>query len=155
MGMAAPVANENPRRSGEECKRMNLLQTNIEKILKILSSTPTVAAQKEHLDWLKDQIQAIQKKMSYLEEENAKLIKENESLSLELSSFKNNDEYIDIGVCSLKKSPHGGYFPEPLCPSCKKPLSPFSNGKFFVCSSCVVKIDSKAIRAALMRAEIS
>lgn len=130
---------------------MNLIQGGIENIIKMLSSAPTIAAQKEHLDWLRDQLKAAETKLNFLEKENSRLNNENNQLVLQLSSLKKEPEYLDLGICSLKANSSGGYFLDPLCSSCKKPLSPFSNGKFFVCASCALKIEAKAIRAALIK----
>lgn len=134
---------------------MNLIQGGIENIIKILSAAPTIAAQKEHLDWLKEQLKAAENQLNLLEAENKRISDENKELILTISLLKKEPQYLDLGICALKANPSGGYFSNPLCSSCKKPLSPLSNGKFLVCASCAVKIESKAVRAALSNISIS
>ncbi len=130
---------------------MSLIQGGVEKALSLLGSAPTVAAQKAHLDWLREQLLAAEKKYADLESENTQLLRENRELQKELSVLKKEVEYLDLGMCVLKANPAGGYFDTPLCPSCKKPLSKFATGHL-VCGSCAIKLDPMAVNAAVKKA---
>ena len=79
-----------------------------------------------------------------------KLLKENQKLKNEISKYEN---YIDLGVCALKRNPEGGLFHTPLCPSCHTPLaSSFINMSEMRCPICEVRIPSKDIHAAIAKA---
>ena len=127
---------------------MSLIQGGVEKALSLLGSAPTVAAQKAHLDWLREQLLVAEKKYADLENENTQLLRENRGLQKELSTLKKEAEYLDLGVCSLKTNSDGGYEKTPLCPTCKRPLSKGMLGKYF-CGPCDYHVSIMEVDASI------
>ena len=110
---------------------MEIIQGGIEKALELLRAAPTVAAQKAHLDWLRDQLHAAEKYKIKLEEENLSLLCENKDLHSELAVLKAQKQHIDLG--SFLVSPNALSWTV-LCPRCHKPLS--QEGVNYHCRPC-------------------
>jgi len=102
----------------------------IDDLLKLLDRIPLW----KKLNALPDRVDELEKRIAILE-----------------SASKEPSEFLDLGMCLLKRNPTGGYFNTPLCPSCKKPLSDFFPGKLN-CGSCSVVLDSMAVMAAVKKA---
>ena len=129
---------------------MSLFQDGIDKTLELLRGAPTVAAQKAHLDWLKDQLTEVEKKLKALEDENTQLLRENRALRTELDGLKKADQYLDLVSCAVKMGPDGKYADIPLCPSCKKPYS--TMGAKYVCGTCGIRQPMGPVRGAIAEA---
>lgn len=125
---------------------MSLIQGGIDKALELLGSAPTVAAQKAHLDWLREQLTEAEKKLKALEEENTQL-------RAELENHKANDPYLDMVSCLFKRGSDGEYSDIPLCPSCKRPFSKLG-GVNVGCGTCGIKLHVAEIAKAKQKANL-
>lgn len=104
--------------------------------LVMVKDAQTLPVVRERLALVQDKLAAIEKQLVALEAENSDLLRENRELRKQLESAQKEDEYLDLGCCFLKRNPTGGYFKNPLCPSCKKPFSDMAGR--YACGSCGV-----------------
>ena len=109
----------------------------------------TLPVLRERLILAQEQVVIAEKKTAELEAENADLLRENRELRKQIDFSRKDDEYLDLGICCVKRNAQGGYFDTPLCPSCKKPFTRL--GGYTICGSCSVNIDSKAVREAVKK----
>jgi hypothetical protein len=120
----------------------------LKEALAFAKDAQTLPVLRERLALAQEQAALAEQKTAALEAENAELLRENRELRKQLEACKKEDEYLDLGMCLIKKNPKGGYFDVPLCPSCKKPLSKGMLGRYF-CSPCDYHVESMAVDASI------
>ena len=114
-----------------------LIPGGIDKALSELSSSPTVADQKVHIDRLRDQLTRAEERMQKLEIEKAGLLKDKEGLRRQLHELESlkQGEFLDMGIWILKRKPQKRGRFEVLCGHCLLPLTDLKPS-FLVCSAC-------------------
>jgi hypothetical protein len=100
----------------------------LEELLKLLNQIPAWKRMSE----LPDRVDTLEKRLAELEKQKP--------------GVPNENEYLDLGRCSLRKKPTGGYFDTPLCPTCKKPLSQFG-AQSLGCGTCAIKLRATDVMA--------
>ena len=95
-----------------------------------LGNIPTVAAQKAHLDLLRERFSALENELGKLRQENIELLREykeiktvleNKTKLIEELTF--NTVLADIGPCKIKIDTQKNILPGYYCPKCHLPLT--------------------------------
>ena len=121
-------------------------------IINNIKEAKSIEAAQIHIGYLQEKLADVEKKVASLESENADILRENIELKKQLESIKKDEQYLDLGMCLIKKNPQGGYFDTPLCTKCKNPLSHADfAGKSF-CDPCKVFLESTTVNAAVKKA---
>ena len=118
--------------------------------LALAKEAESIQAAQIHLAYVHEKLVDAENKIAALEAENAGLLRENRELREQVGSTKEEDKYLDLGMCLIKRNPQGGYFATPLCPTCKKPLSSFH--KKILCERCKTYLNEQEVRVAVRKA---
>jgi len=105
------------------------------KILDILGEIPTSAVLRERLAFVKEQVQAMEKTIETLQEENSNLKKQVSQLQTELSSKAKADEFVEQDGALFKRNGTKGYHRAVFCIKCKGPMTSLPHTPFICTAS--------------------
>ena len=92
-------------------------------IEKAINEHGSAAIQKERIEWVKEQITALEKKNGELETKNEQLVSENATLRAQLATAKKADEFEEHYGAAFKRKPDGSFHHGIYCPIHHLPAS--------------------------------
>lgn len=104
---------------------LDVIDASVKKAFDALSDLPTVAAQKAHLDFLRDKYAHAERDVVNLQKENLELRRASDDIKDQLAKAKRNLAELafqtilaDIGPCKVKIDVNRSVLPGYYCPKC-------------------------------------
>ena len=101
-----------------------------------IDSFRTSGVQAERIALLKDQLEALAKRVVELEAENAKLQTENAKITEELSRHRVAAEFVEYRGALFRREEPGLYGKDPICPKCHALTAPPAIRRFGALYQC-------------------
>jgi hypothetical protein len=96
----------------------------------------SAAIMRERLDLIRDQAQALEKKMADLQDENTRLKKRIAELEADLAAKTKRNEFVEHRGALFKRKPTGAYHNAVFCPDCEGPMMSLEGELPFHCGPC-------------------
>jgi regulator of replication initiation timing len=103
---------------------------------KLIGELPTNSVLRERAAFLKEQVEAMEKRASELEQENRDLRRKLGELESEQASRLMTKEFVEHRGALFKHKPEGGYHRAVFCPTCKRSTSSLQNMLPYHCAPC-------------------
>lgn len=108
----------------------------LDAIDKLITERGSAAVMRERADFIREQAQALEKKMTELQAENATLKKRVAELEAQVAAQTARDEFVECRGALFKRKPTGGYHNAVFCPDCHGPMMSLMDQVPFHCSRC-------------------
>lgn len=130
-----------------EVQMFSIIKTAIEDAL-------TGSLKREQLANAKEQLAELQQKYESLIKDNEQLTKELKETQIKLILLQKEPEFVDAGICLIKKMNDGSYCESPFCVSCKGPLVSLNN-MLYICPKCKSQFNGADIKKAFTKCTAS
>jgi hypothetical protein len=90
---------------------------------RLITEHGSATIMRERLTLIRDQMQALEKKVADLQTENAALVERNGELERQVLASARSEEFVEHRGALFKRRPGGGYSEQPYCFVCRKPMS--------------------------------
>ena len=105
----------------------------IEYIDKLVTEHGSASVLDKHLTFVREQAQAMEKKVAELDQENTTLKKRITQLEGQIAAKSARDEFVESHGALFKRKPTGGYHDAVYCPTCRGPMVSFENCMPYSC----------------------
>lgn len=101
----------------------------------------SAAIMRERLELIREQGQALEKKLAVSEEENTALRRRVAELEGQLAAKTEREDFVECRGALFKRRSDGGYHLAVYCPRCHGPMSSLMDETPFYCGSCRVSVN--------------
>ena len=108
----------------------------LDAIDKLIKERGSAAIMQERLNLLRDQAQALEKKLAEFQTENDALKKRVGELEAQIAVKTARDEFVECRGALFKKKATSGYHEAVYCPDCRSPMMSLDKELPFHCSPC-------------------
>jgi hypothetical protein len=125
-----------------------------EQFQKLINEHGSAAILRDNLAFFKTQIEALEKQIKKLEEENTKLIKQLAKDNKNNPTGASLDEFVEHRGSLFKRKPEGGYHLSAYCPKCRCAMGSGHEGFPFQCLDCSFIANFKGAQLAAVIGEL-
>lgn len=103
---------------------------------KLITERGSAAVLDKHLNYVKEQAEALEKQNAELHKENAALKKRVADLETQIAPKATSHEFVECRGALFKRKPGGGYHYAVFCPDCSGPMASLMDELPFSCHKC-------------------
>jgi hypothetical protein len=126
----------------------------LEQLDKLVTEHGSAAVLDKHLAFVKEQAQALERRVAELETENATLRKRVAELREQAVARTAQAEFVECRGALFKRKPAGGFQMAVFCPKCRGPMSALMDEMPFHCSPCKISVGFKGYQLAEVMKEL-
>ena len=109
-------------------------------IERAINERGSAAIMRDRLDLIREQAQALEKKVAAFEQENTALRKRVAELEGQLAAKTAREEFVECRGALFKRKVAGGYHLAVYCPRCRGPMMSLVDETPFHCGPCKVSV---------------